>query len=178
MRVFLIGFMGVGKTTIGKRLASSLEVPFLDLDHWIESQEGMTVQEIFDVKGEKYFRALEKEWVLQENKSSGVYALGGGTPCNQDHINALLSQGICLYLQMSSKALSSRLAQSKSERPLIAAIKHNPEALQSFVEEKLKERRVFYEKAPLIFNCHGMNAERYELLADLLHIKWAHRPNG
>lgn len=144
--VYLIGFMGSGKTTIGKELSNRLDWPFYDLDQLIEEQENLTISQIFSSKGEKYFRKQE-ELLLKalSLKASAIISLGGGTPCNErnwDYIN----QKRAVYLKVSKKDLVERLWTQKSKRPLISDI-GSKKVLLLRIEELLKYRKTFYNRA-------------------------------
>ena len=164
-RVFLIGFMGAGKSTIGKRLANHLGLPFVDLDTVIEQQAGQTVSEIFESRGEAVFRQLESQFLGQLCSSTlpGVFALGGGTPCSHENIELITRSGCAVYLEMGAGVLSSRLAGAQKKRPLIAG--KSPEELQAFVVEKLEEREPFYAQAHIVFDARDVSSERLEGLA-------------
>ena len=146
MKVFLIGFMGCGKTTIGRHLALSAGIDFVDTDRSIEMQEGMTVSEIFERQGEAAFRRMEQK-ILSDlhNCSSAVVATGGGMPCHEDNINRMLASGKVAYLKASPQTLVKRLIQSQTERPLIKG-KTETQLLQ-YITEKLSEREPFYKRA-------------------------------
>ena len=146
MRIFLIGFMGCGKTTLGKKLARTLNYNFIDLDSYIENKTTEKITEIFDKKGEQYFRDLEKESVNEICKMDNmVLASGGGTPCFSDNMQTMLVKGICIYLKMESEDLAERLYKEKNNRPLIKNL--SSKDLVDFISEKLMEREVFYKKA-------------------------------
>ena len=146
MRIFLIGFMGCGKTTLGKKLAKHLNYNFIDLDSHIENKTTEKITEIFDKKGEQYFRDLEKESLNEICKMDNmVLASGGGTPCFSDNMQTILAKGICIYLKMKSEDLAERLKKEKNNRPLINQLTGN--TLIDFISEKLMEREVFYKKA-------------------------------
>ena len=143
-KIYLVGFMGSGKSTLGKQLANKLDMGFLDLDSFIEEREGKTVQELFDQHGEVYFREVEKKALqtIIEKKESLVVALGGGTPCFHDNMEMINQSGISVYLKYNSGILAARLKNAKIERPLI---KDKSEVeLLSFIESKLDEREQFY----------------------------------
>ncbi|MCK0131342.1 shikimate kinase [Flavobacteriaceae bacterium F08102] len=149
MKVVLVGYMGSGKSTIGQRLAKQLVLPFIDLDHYIEEKEGMSISSLFQEKGEIYFRKLETLCIaeLLERKDDFVLALGGGTPCfgkNMELINAGASS---FYLDGSLQHLHTRLSKPKrkNKRPLIKNIPQDQ--LKEFLAKHLFERRPFYEKA-------------------------------
>lgn len=147
-RVFLIGYMGVGKTTIGKLLSKELGVQFIDLDKSIESRYRKTIQEIFAEKGEEKFRSIERDMLREIAAFEDVLiATGGGTPCFYDNMDVMNQQGTTIYLKASVRQLVSRLLASKSVRPIIQG--KSPEELQGFVKTHLAEREKYYTKAKL-----------------------------
>ncbi len=149
MIIFLIGFMGSGKSTLGKRLARKIEYRFIDMDHVLEEQEGMKISEIFDLKGEKYFRNLEKDYLeTLEVSDDVVIATGGGAPCWGNNMEIMNRKGVTVYLKMSPGSLASRLEKSRNIRPLIQGL--NPDHLRDYIEEKLREREFFYNQAKCI----------------------------
>jgi shikimate kinase len=102
MLIFLIGFMGSGKTSIGKKLAKKMKYAFLDLDQEIEKQENLSISEIFEIHGEDYFRVLEKKVLVDLTQlSNTVVSCGGGTPCHYNNIELINNAGISIYLQLS-----------------------------------------------------------------------------
>jgi shikimate kinase len=144
--IILVGFMGSGKTTFGKKIASGLSLPFFDVDAFIEMQTGMTIAEIFSRFGEEHFRDLERTCILnlQENHQ-GVIAVGGGLPCYKDNMSILLRLGLVFYLERSPKELFQRLIQAKKRRPLLVELSENE--LLNYIEQKLKERMPYYKQA-------------------------------
>ena len=156
MKVFLIGFMGCGKTTVGKKLAKKLSKTFIDLDKWIEQEVQMSVQEIFDRKGEEAFRALEKKYLrISINKDESVISTGGGTPCHSENMNFMNAEGITVYLSMKPEVLLHRLENSKTERPLLKG-KTREETLL-YIKNKLKEREDYYNNAHIIINAFNVD---------------------
>ena len=156
MRIFLIGFMGCGKSTIGKKLAKTLSCKFIDLDKYIEGKTGKSIQQIFKEKGEKYFRVLETESLMEICKSDNlVIATGGGTPCFFDNMQRILDKGICIYLKMEANNLAKRLSKEKSKRPLIENL--TEKYLVNFIRKKLVEREVFYNKANHIIQAKNIS---------------------
>ncbi len=144
--VYLIGFMGSGKTTWGKKLAKALDVPFIDLDHELVEKIGMSIPEYFSLHGEAPFRLLEQETLHASQNREGIISTGGGTPCYFDNMDWLLDNGIVLYLQHSPKSLWSRLSKSDvHKRPALKGLQG--EDLLHFIEEKLEEREPFYNRA-------------------------------
>jgi shikimate kinase len=150
MKIFLIGFMGCGKTHWGKELSQKLQVPFFDLDSVIEEKEGMSVTAIFAGKGEEYFRMLEKEvlYLLTESHESFVMACGGGTPCFFNNIDYMKSRGTTIWINCSVDCLYNRLVKEKDKRPLIRSIS-DPE-LKAYIVKKYSDRKIFYQQAQVI----------------------------
>jgi shikimate kinase len=159
--IFLIGFMGCGKTTLGKKLASRLGYTFIDLDHILEAQEGMTIAEYFSKFGEDAFRKLESDVLKQtQYPANAVISTGGGLPCFFDNMDWINSHGKSVYIKLSSKTLANRLENEKTHRPLLRE-KHG-EDLIAFIGEKLKEREPFYNKATIVLDGLSLTAEKLE----------------
>jgi shikimate kinase len=161
MKIVLLGYMGSGKSTIGKLLAKNLKLRFLDLDSCIEDAEEATISTIFKEKGEVYFRKKEA-LTLREiiSKEEGiVLSIGGGTPCyasNMDAISEMTANGI--YLQVGLTELVERLKSEKSDRPLIADIPNKE--LPEFIGKHLFERSFFYNQANHVVHCDGKSPEQ------------------
>lgn len=163
--IFLIGYMGSGKTTLGKKLATKLELPFIDTDEEIVKQIGMSITEYFSQHGEDAFRALEREQLRKFSENAAIISTGGGAPCFFDNMEWIRANGYVVYLQMSPKALFDRLSQSKlHKRPIL--IGKSPEELRLFIEEKLIEREPYYTQAHLIVDQLNTSVEA---LADLIN---------
>jgi len=164
MKIFLIGFMGSGKTTIGRRLAQHIGFEFVDTDRFIEMRQGMTVSEIFAQHGEPAFREMERN-VLSDLKKNdyAVVSTGGGLPCYGDNLNVMLSCGKVVYLKTSPQDLARRLIRSHTERPLIKGKTENE--LQQYIAEKLAEREPFYHRANIVVQTENFTME--ELLQSL-----------
>ena len=125
-RVFLVGYMGVGKTTIGKILSKELDVEFIDLDKYIENRYRKTIQEIFSEKGEDKFRIIEREMLREVSTFQNVLiSTGGGTPCFFDNMEVMNRRGITVYVKASVEQLVSRLVASKNVRPIIRNKSHD-----------------------------------------------------
>ncbi|HZJ80040.1 MAG TPA: shikimate kinase [Dysgonamonadaceae bacterium] len=149
-RVFLVGYMGVGKTTIGKLLSKELGVQFIDLDKYIESRYRKTVPDIFAEKGEEKFRMIEREMLREVATFQDVLiSTGGGTPCFFDNMDLMNQHGVTVYIKASAKQLVSRLLASKGVRPIIQG--KSPEELKDFVTTHLAEREEYYSKAKLTY---------------------------
>lgn len=155
--MFLIGYMGVGKSTLGKKLALRLGMDFFDSDHFIEKQVGMTVADYFARFGEEQFRKLEHEFILQLEDRRCVVATGGGLPCFHNNMQLMNERGITLYLQRPPKELFQRLRNAKKERPLLAGL--SDEDLLGFINDQLKDREYFYLKAKLIVPREDQNVD-------------------
>jgi shikimate kinase len=147
--VYIIGFMGSGKSTAGKRLASSLGWSFIDLDRKIEERAGKTIPQIFSLDGEDHFRAVEAD-VLKSMGSlfETVISTGGGTPCHGDNMEYMLNTGLTVYLKMTPEQLTRRLLNSTGERPLLKNVPDDK--LPLFIEEKLAYREKWYSRADII----------------------------
>lgn len=154
--VYIIGFMGSGKSTAGRKLASVLGWSFVDLDKVIEEQTGKTISELFAQNGEDYFRNLEAE-ALRNLKSlkNTVISTGGGTPCYGDNMDFMLESGLTLYLKLTPAQLKTRLSESKHERPLIKNL--SKEGLLGFIEEKLAYREKWYNRSEIAIEGIDLN---------------------
>ncbi len=150
MNIVLIGYMGCGKSSIGKSLAKKLRKKYLDLDDYIENREGKTVYDIFKNDGEIYFRKKETIYLkeLIENRDNIIISLGGGTPCFSGNMEMIIHHKNVnsFYLQTSINELVSRLFSELGKRPLIAHIKSKDE-LQDFIRKHLFERSFFYNQS-------------------------------
>jgi shikimate kinase len=154
--IILVGYMGCGKSTLGKQIANRLKIDFLDSDAYIESVLGITINEIFNCYGEQHFRNLERTFLnnLPRDRSY-VLSCGGGMPCFKDNMNYLRSQGTVFYLKRSPKELLLRLEKGRAKRPLIAKLE--PKKLLEFIEESLKEREFFYNQADFVLSRSEQN---------------------
>jgi shikimate kinase len=147
-KIYLIGFMGSGKSTMGRTLAKKLGWTFVDIDKRIEARAGMTIPEIFSVHGEEWFRNVESE-VLRSfgSLSSAVISTGGGAPCHGDNMDFMLETGLTIYLKMSAEQLKRRLADSSGERPLLKGL--TGDKLLEYIKNKLAEREKWYGRAAI-----------------------------
>lgn len=148
--IFLVGYMGSGKTTLGRKLARSLGLPFIDLDAQIEADLGRTIPEIFATWGEVMFREHEAAALRAlDTDKAAVIAVGGGTPCYHENMSWMNQHGRTLYLQLSPRALWHRLERSDvRKRPVLQGLQGKE--LLHFIEEKLAEREPFYLQARLV----------------------------
>lgn len=146
MIFFLIGFMGSGKTHWGKIWAAKYGYRFADLDAEIEKIEGKSVADIFETKGENYFRQLEAATLREVGKMQNtILSCGGGTPCFYENIKWMNKNGTTIYLSSTPQQILERVLSETDKRPLIK--KMNPSELLFFIEKTLKERMVFYNSA-------------------------------
>lgn len=140
--------MGCGKSYVGRNLAPLLGFDYIDADKFIEEKEGLTVKEIFEQKGEDYFRQLEKDFILGvEAEQNLVISTGGGAPCFFANMNVMNEKGLTIYLNRNKEKTIWRLLKGQYKRPLIANL--SPAELEKFYDERLESRKPFYEKAML-----------------------------
>lgn len=150
-RILIIGYMGAGKTTLGKVLAKNLGLPFYDLDWYIESRMMKTVPQLFAERGEEGFRKVEHNMLHEVAEFEDVViSCGGGTPCFYDNMEYMNAQGDTVYLKASPEVLYAHLQMGKVERPLLK--NKTREEMQAFIQEQLAEREKYYTKARHIFN--------------------------
>lgn len=144
MRIVLLGYMGSGKSTIGKELAKNINFSFYDLDQEIESYEKLSITDIFKKKGENYFRNIEhfilKKILLKDNF---VLSLGGGTPIFNNNMNIINQKAESFYLSMNSSELSIRLNNETNKRPILSNFKGKK--LKKFISDHLSKRKKFYK---------------------------------
>lgn len=148
MRIFLIGYMGSGKTTLGRILADRFGYRFIDLDEDFENRYKISIQDFFARYGESPFRLLEQKLLHEYIDDDVVISTGGGTPCFNDNIDFMLKHGITVYLEMTPGELSERLSASARKRPLL--MMKQGDDLQQHISEHLAMREIFYRKAHII----------------------------
>lgn len=166
MRIFLVGYMGVGKTTLGKSIAKSLGYAFVDTDTMVSALEAMPIKDIFASKGEAYFREKEQACLHRLNKRTDlVVATGGGLPCFFDNMDWMNTNGHTVYLYLSPEGLFARLKNDKEERPLISNL--SDEDLYNFINQSLLERNHFYMKSRTVFE---VNDNDVSSLVELLKL--------
>ncbi len=158
IRVILIGYMGAGKTTIGKALAKDLGVPFYDLDWYIETRMRKKVKQIFDERGEEGFRIIERNMLHEVAEFEDVVlACGGGTPCFFDNMEYMIEKGNVVYLRGTAEILFQHLKLGKGVRPLLLG--KNDEELLEYIKENVEKREAFYMKANHIIDIPCMTDE-------------------
>lgn len=145
-RIIIVGYMGSGKTTVGKALSREMGLPFYDLDWYIESRMHKTVKQIFDEVGEEGFRRIERSMLHEVAEFENVIiSCGGGTPCFFDNMDYINQQGETVYLKCTPKVLHSHLKMGKTVRPLL--LNKTSDEVDAFIKEQLERREPFYNKA-------------------------------
>ena len=173
-RIIIIGYMGAGKTTVGKALSKELSIPFYDLDWYIESRLRKTVPQIFAERGEEGFRKVENNLLHEVAEFENVIiSCGGGTPCFFDNMDYMNQQGETVYLKARPDVLYKHLKMGKTERPLLK--NKSPEEMQEFIREQLEKREEYYLKAKHVLDVSLMdNYEKIKIsvakLRELLNI--------
>ncbi|NBT14919.1 MAG: shikimate kinase [Chitinophagia bacterium] len=152
MTIFLIGFMGSGKSYLGKILSQKMGIPLIDLDEWIEKKYGRSISSIFSLEGEEAFRKMETAALDELNQLSIagkplLVSTGGGTPCFNGNMEWMNQTGITVWLNPPIETLLSRLSGEKEHRPLVASL--SQDELNDFVKQKIKDRTPFYNQAKL-----------------------------
>lgn len=154
--IYLVGFMGSGKSTIGKKLSKKLNLKFLDTDKIIEKKNSMTINQIFYNQGEKFFRNEEKRLLIELNKyKKTIISTGGGFVCNSRIIDLINQNNFTIYLKYESETLYKRLLKEKQNRPLLKNLKENE--LKEFIENLLFSREKYYKKSKIIIDCKDIN---------------------
>lgn len=160
MKIFLIGYMCSGKTTLGKQIAERLGIPFIDLDKEIESTSGKTIVSIFQTDGEDGFREIEKTELLKQikNQQQFVMATGGGTPCYFKNMDVMKKNGLTIFLNVGVKELVRRNLQATELRPLLLGM--NELQMNAFITDHLKQRLPFYKKSSFTLKESDTDMER------------------
>jgi shikimate kinase len=167
MKIFLLGFMGSGKTHWGRLLSQKLQVPFFDLDEQIVNSQGKTINEIFETHGEEYFRLLEKDTlhIITESRDSMVMACGGGTPCFFNNIEYMNKEGTTVWLDVPVQTLYERLVKERSRRPLLKDL--SEEQVRSYIVKKFSDRKIYYEQAEVVISEETIQLEK--LIETIFH---------
>ena len=154
MKIFLIGYMGCGKSSLGRKIAKSANMQFVDMDSMIEQKEGASVSDIFAYAGEEYFRRTERNLIeeLAQSEDDMVISTGGGVPTWQDNMERMNSIGESFYLRRSAKQIASRLSpHGRQKRPKLRGL--SDEELVEFMTRNMAEREPFYQKATHVVEC-------------------------
>lgn len=161
--IFLIGYMGCGKSSVGKKLAVRLKSDFIDIDGSIEKMTGKSIAQIFEEDGEDQFRQLERSILVSLcSRSNVVVATGGGAPCFFDNMLLMKKSGTTIYLKMHPDSLASRILASDTERPLVKRL--SKEDMPIYIAQHLKEREVYYNKAHIIIKGESLKIDDLEHL--------------
>lgn len=164
-RIFLIGFMGAGKSFWGEWLGGQLDIPFLDLDEYIYKMEGKSISDIFRIEGESYFRKIERDGLHQIAKfKQFVLACGGGTPCYYNNMEFMNQNGITIWLNPSIETLIQRVKSKNNKRPLISEM--DEKQMKVYFKKKIKERQNFYQMAQFRIDFEFQSGET---LLNLIH---------
>ena len=158
-RIFLIGYMGAGKTTLGKAFARAMGLTFIDLDWYIEERFHKTIRELFTERGEEAFRDLERRMLHEVAEFEDVViSVGGGTPCFFDNVDYMNAAGQTVFLDVDIQVLFRRLKVAKQQRPLLDG--KSDEELMLFIQEALQKRLPFYTRAKHTFNGEKLEDRR------------------
>lgn len=159
MLVFLIGYMGSGKSSVGRKLATRLGYDFIDTDKEIEKEYGGSVREMFEKEGEDFFREREREMLVRLGGREGdiIIATGGGMPCKPGNVELMNELGYTIYLKMSPAKLAARLEGGRDKRPVIRGL--NDKELLDFIKTNLELREPFYNKAVMALECDDVGDE-------------------
>jgi shikimate kinase len=167
MKIFLIGFMGSGKTHWGRQLSLKIGIPFFDLDEQISANAGKGIPEIFATDGEEKFRQVEKDalHIITESHDSFVMACGGGTPCYFNNIDYMNTAGTTIWINTPLGELHRRLVKEKAKRPLIREL--SDDQLKNFIGRKYADRRIYYEQAAVTVDDEPLQIEK--LIETIFH---------
>jgi len=169
MKIVLVGYMGVGKTSLAKKIAKKVGISCFDLDEIIENSENSSVELIFKNKGEVYFRKLEHQLFKEflEQKENFILSLGGGTPCYaNNHLLLQRKDVVSIYLKASIGTLFEKLKDKRTNRPLIKNLSH--EELQEYIAKHLFDRNFYYQNAKLTVNVDGK--KKKEIVKEILNL--------
>ncbi len=167
-KIYLVGFMGVGKSTVGKKLAAALGYNFIDLDNLFENSYKISIDRFFSKYGEQLFRELENKLLISTFEMDDVVvSTGGGTPCYHNAMDKMNENGITVFLDMTESGIIHRLTRGKRKRPLVIGKKE--EELNEFVHLRLKERLPFYQKANITIDALRINISELTLSINKQH---------
>jgi shikimate kinase len=166
-KIYIVGFMGSGKTTAGKNLSSLLGWTFVDLDRKVEEIAGMKIPRIFSDLGEDHFRKIESDALRELGEMKRVViSTGGGAPCHDNNMDFMIASGITIYLKLTPDQLRTRLASSTTERPLIKGLEK--EDLLKFIEERLFLRENDYNRAEIVMEGYALDTRSLHKMISLL----------
>ena len=168
MLIILLGYMGSGKSTVGRLLSKKLGYGFVDFDEYIEEKQRKSISQIFDQKGEVFFRKLEQQYLIEilNNSDNRVVSLGGGTPCYGDNMDRIVhADAQSVYFNVPVAELTARLWQARMHRPLLRH-QDTPEKLSEFVRKHLFERSFYYNRADIKIAVDGKS--ELELVHELI----------
>lgn len=167
MKIYLIGYMGSGKSTVGELLSRQMKLDFIDFDRFIEKETGRSIPEIFDSLGEDKFRELEHDHLKKVlNKDNVIISLGGGTPCFYNNMELINNNGLSIYLEMDVDTLVKRLSKARNKRPLIRDL--SDDELRYFIEANLEKRQAVYQQAKITVK--GKNNTAEEIVSKITHL--------
>jgi shikimate kinase len=146
--LFLVGFMASGKSSLGRKIAKTFDMDFVDLDEAIELAEGKSINELFEQKGEETFREIEAKELRALDLENKVIATGGGTPIYHENMDFMKENGAVAYLVVPTEIILGRLRQNAESRPLIKDL--DDEALKEYVETTLEQRKTVYSQADIL----------------------------
>lgn len=160
MKIFLIGFMGSGKSFRGRALSQKLNIPFFDLDEQVVNSENKSINLIFEEDGEEYFRQKEKEilHIITESHSSFVMACGGGSPCYFNNIEYMNNSGTTVWLNTPIPVLFERLSKERNHRPLLKTL--SDDQLKGFIIKKFSDRKIYYEQADVCIEDENVSLDQ------------------
>lgn len=161
MKIFLIGFMGSGKSYWGRQLSQKLNLPFFDLDEQVVNSAGKSINEIFEQDGEEFFRLSEKDTlhIITESHDSFIMACGGGSPCYFNNIEYMNQSGTTVWINSSFATLIERLEKEKEHRPLLR--KMTREQMKAFIIRKFSDRKIYYEQADVTVDDDQVSLDQF-----------------
>lgn len=169
VRIFLTGYMGAGKTTLGKAFARQLNISFIDLDWYIEERFHKTVRELFADRGEDGFRELERNMLHEVAEFENVViSTGGGAPCFFDNMEFMNRMGKTVFLDVHPDVLFRRLRVAKQQRPILQG--KGDDELKAFIKEALEKRAPFYTQAQYTFNAEELE-DRWQIEMSVQRLK-------
>lgn len=161
MRIFLLGFMGTGKSYWGRLWAEQEHLDFFDLDNEIEKYTGLAIPQLFEQYGETYFRQQERERLRYfEKEDNFILSTGGGTPCFYDNMQWMKKNGVTVYLDTPLSVLKERLIREKAHRPLIKSL--DEQAIEDFIQNSLQKRKEYYNQAHIILSTESISDITFE----------------